>query len=390
MPLLKAGWLCIAVAIAGVVGGILQFGEAQTPPAPAVDAYDWDLPPWASPPPEPAENPTTAVKVELGRRLFYDGRLAADGMRSCASCHQQERAFSDAAPFSWGVTGELTARNTMALANVGYAPSLTWNNPFMQALELQARTPMLGTHPVEMGMAGREEFLIATLAADPEYQLMFPRAFPDQNGKITLNTITAALAAFERTLVSMESPYDHYRFGGVADAISASAKRGEALFLGDRLKCASCHGGPRFNGDVDARGAPNPNFQNNGLYNVDGLGGYPADNRGMIGLTANAEDMGRFKVPSLRNIAITAPYMHDGSARDLDAVLDHYAAGGRVIASGEANAGDGRANPFKSSQVSGFELSQQEREDLIAFLGSLTDQNFLTNPKFSAPTAQDQ
>ncbi|MDP3492939.1 MAG: cytochrome c peroxidase, partial [Hyphomonadaceae bacterium] len=97
----------------------------------ADDPYDWDLPPWVKPPPEPASNPTTKAKVELGRYLFYDGRLAADSMRSCASCHQQERGFSDASPFSWGVTGQLTARNTMALANVGYAPSLTWINPYL-------------------------------------------------------------------------------------------------------------------------------------------------------------------------------------------------------------------------------------------------------------------
>ncbi len=359
--------------------------QPHLPGAAAADPYDWDLPPWAKPPPEPATNPTTKAKVELGRRLFYDGRLAADSMRSCASCHQQERSFSDASPFSWGVTGELTARNTMALANVGYAPSLTWTNPYLNSLELQARTPMFGLHPVEMGMEGRQDLLVADLSSEPIYRDLFPRAFPEAGGRINLNSITAALGTFERTLVSARSPYDAYRFGGDADAITESAKRGEALFQGERLKCHACHSGPRLNGDVTVNGAPVLNFQNNGLYNVDGRGGYPAGNPGMAALTARQEDTGRFKVPSLKNIAVTGPYMHDGSLPTLEAVLDHYAAGGRLIPSGERNAGDGRANPHKSPLIAGFKLSAQEREDVLAFLNSLTDERFLTDPRFSDP-----
>lgn len=357
-----------------------QLSEAATD-----DAYDWDLPPWMKPPPEPATNPTTKAKVELGRRLFYDGRLAADSMRSCASCHQQARSFSDAAPFSWGVTGELTARNTMALANVGYAPSLTWANPYLDSLELQARTPMFGRHPVEMGMDGKQDMLFAVLSAEPVYRDLFTKAFPDEAGRITLKSITAALGAFERTLVSVRSPYDEYRFGGHADAISDSVKRGEALFFGARLKCHACHGGPRFNGDISAEGAPVLNLQNNGLYNIDGRGGYPADNIGMAALTARQEDTGRFKVPSLRNITVTAPYMHDGSLSTLAAVLDHYAAGGRLIPPGEGNAGDGRVSPLKSPLITGFKLSAQEREDVLAFLNSLTDEHFLNDPRLSDP-----
>jgi len=306
-------------------------------------------------------------------------------MRSCASCHQQERSFSDAAPFSWGVTGELTARSTMPLANVGYFPTLTWANPNMRSLEIQARSPMLGTHPVEMGMSGREEMLLQNLEADEFYSVMFASAFSGLDRKITLDKVTAALAAFERTLVSAESPYDLYRYGGDADAISDQAKRGEALFFGDRLKCHTCHSGPRFNGDVDSDGRPVENFHNNGLYNLDGQGAYPASNRGKINFTARSDDMGRFRVPSLRNVAVTAPYMHDGSVPDLGLVLDHYAAGGRRIERGETNAGDGRTSPNKSPLVSGFSLSTGEREDVLAFLQSLTDQNFLTNPQFADP-----
>ncbi|MEQ1780315.1 MAG: MbnH family di-heme enzyme [Hyphomonadaceae bacterium] len=362
-----------------------ELGQVNRTPVVYSDAYAWDLPAWVQPPPEPEANPTTKAKVELGRRLFYDGRLAADSMRSCASCHQQGRSFSDAAPFSWGVTGELTARNTMALANVGYAPSLTWANPYLAALELQARTPMFGRHPVEMGMEGRQDLLTATLAAEPIYRDLFASSFPDDGGRISLKSITAALGAFERTLVSARSPYDEYRFGGDLDAISDSAKRGEALFMGPRLKCQACHGGPRFNGDVAEDGAPVRNFQNNGLYNVDGRGGYPTDNIGLASMTIRPEDMGKFKVPSLRNISVTAPYMHDGSVPTLAAVLDHYAAGGRLIPPGERHAGDGRASPLKSPLITGFQLSPQEREDVLAFLNSLTDEHFLKDARFSDP-----
>lgn len=386
MSRLRTGLSAAILTLAILVGGLLlQPSTAEAPPAPASDAYAWNLPPWASPPPDPPGNRTTAAKVALGRRLFYDGKLAADGMRSCASCHQQDRGFSDASPFSWGVTGQLTARNTMPLANVGYFPTLTWTNPAMRSLELQARSPMLGTHPVEMGMSGRENQLLENLSSNPLYTTLFRDAFPSANGSITLDLVTAALAAFERTLVSMNAPYDQYRFGGAADAISDSAKRGEALFFSDRTKCSACHGGPRFNSDVDASGAPFQNFQNNGLYNVDGKGAYPAANRGLIDFTARPEDMGKFRVPSLRNIALTAPYMHDGSLPDLDAVLDHYAAGGRLIRDGETNAGNGRTSPVKSQRLAGFSLSQQEREDLAAFLGSLTDATFIANPELSDP-----
>ena len=368
-----------------LAGQFLPDARAQETRSSTSPAYDWNLPPWMPPPPEPPSNPTTAAKVELGRRLFYDGRLAADFMRSCASCHQQETAFSDAAPFSWGVTGQLTARNTPSLTNVGYAQSLTWVNPYMRDLEVQARAPLFGEHPVEMGMANQQEELAGRLAADPVYRELFPRAFPAEDGHISVSTITAALAAFERTLVSARSPYDEYRFGGKPSAISEAARRGEALFFSDRLKCRACHGDPLFGAGSAGEGSPLANFHNTGLYNLDASGAYPASNPGLIANTANPADMGKFKTPGLRNIALTAPYMHDGSLRTLAEVLDHYAAGGRLVPEGEALAGDGRKNPLKDPLITGFVLSQQEKQDVIAFLESLTDPTFLTDPRLANP-----
>lgn len=378
-----------------VVGVLAAIGFSLTGPAPGradddgwvVSAYDFGLPSWAPPPLEPRDNPTTPDKVELGRRLFYDGRLARDGIRSCSVCHAQERAFSETWPFSWGVTGQRTARETMPLTNVGYMASLTWIDPAMERLEDQAHAPLFGTRPVEMGMAGLESFIVETLSADPIYRELFPKAFPETGGEITISAVTKALAAFQRTLVSFGSPYDQYRYEGGAGAISEAARRGEALFFGPRLQCGACHGGLHFTDS--SRSATEPEgksrYHNTGLYNVDGEGGYPAANIGVAQLTGDPADMGRFRTPTLRNVAVTAPYMHDGSIPTLEAVLAHYAAGGRTLVSGQANAGSGRDSPRKSPLLTGFELSEQEKADLIAFLQSLTDPGFLTNPRLGDP-----
>lgn len=348
----------------------------------SAERFDYRLPPGIAPPAEPAFNPTNAAKVELGRRLFYDGQLARDGLRSCASCHAQARAFTDPFPFSWGVTGEHTARQTPSLANVGFFSVLTWANPDVHLLEEQASGPMFGTQPIEMGMLGQESELIERVKNNPVYPPLFAAAFPE-NPAVTIPAMTRAIAAFERTLVSLNSPYDRAQ-RGEAGALSESAKRGQALFFSDRLKCGECHGGPFF---TDAAGPPPAGgpFHNTGLYNVDNQGAYPASNTGIHRITAKAADMGRFKTPTLRNIAVTAPYMHDGSLESLEAVIDHYAAGGGRRSISQANAGDGRSSPLKDPRLTGFSISPAEKADLIAFLNALTDEKFLTDPRLSDP-----
>jgi len=353
-------------------------------------AYPFALPPWMPKPLEPRDNPTTPAKVELGRRLFYDTRLSVNRTRSCASCHKQELAFTDGRTVSPGAFGDLTPRNAMSLANAAYAPVLTWGNPLLHSLEQQALVPLVGREPVELGMAGRDEELAARLRADPVYPPLFARAFPEAPDVISLAAVVRALAAFERTLVSARSPYDRYRYEGNVGAVSEAAIRGEALFFGERLECHHCHGNFNLNDSMmHARNRIGEiAFHNTGLYNLDGKGAYPSDNTGLEEHTGRPEDMGRFKAPSLRNVAVTAPYMHDGSIPTLDAVLDHYAAGGRTIAGGP-HAGVGRTNPLKSSFVSGFTLTPEERADLLAFLRSLTDDEFLKDPEFSDPWRND-
>lgn len=327
----------------------------------------------------------SAEKVVLGRHLFYDTRLSGTGDFSCASCHEQRLAFTDGRARARGATGVLHPRSSMGLANVAYSPVLTWANPLMRSLETQAIVPMFGETPVELGLSGQERQLLTRIGDDPRYQRMFAAAFPGGPSLVTLDRIVQAIAAFERTLISGRSPYDRYKAGD-ARAISAAAKRGEALFFSEKTECFHCHGGFNFTGTTDyvGKGFAEIEFHNTALYNIDGAGAYPVPNTGVHEVTGNPDDMGRFKAPSLRNVAVTAPYMHDGSIATLDGVLDHYDAGGRTIRHGP-NAGVGAASPLRSEFIKRIGFTPRERQDLLAFLRALTDEQFLTDPQFSNP-----
>ncbi|MCB9742568.1 MAG: di-heme enzyme [Alphaproteobacteria bacterium] len=349
--------------------------------------YAWDLPANFPQPSVPEDNPMTEEAVELGRRLFYDPQLSVDEEMSCASCHQQELAFTDGRAQGQGTTGELHPRGPMSLANVGYASRLTWVNPHVDRLEDQALLPLFGDAPVEMGMTDREDELLSRLSADPVAAPLFEAAWPEEADPVTLEHLTQAIASFQRTLISGDSPYDRY-MSGDRDALSADAQAGMTLFFSERLECFHCHGSFNFSDAVDHEGLASAEvaFHNTGLYNVDGQGAYPADAAGLFAFTSEPGDMGRFRAPTLRNIALTAPYFHDGSAETLDDVIDHYAAGGRTIEEGP-NAGDGSESPYKSAFVAGFILTDAERVQLKAFLEALTDEGFVSDPRFSDPFA---
>lgn len=337
--------------------------------------YQWNLPKGFPKPNVPADNPMTRAKVELGRYLFYDTRMSANGKASCATCHRQELAFTDGRAVGLGATGESHSRSAMSLVNVAYSAALTWSNPEMKSLEKQALVPMFGEHPVELGLREGDRFL-PTLRADPKYRVLFERAFPDDADAFTVANVTKALASFERSIISARSPYDRYHYAGDDNAVSQSAKRGEILFFNQHLSCFRCHGGFAFtDATVSERNIDRPNeFHNTGLYNVPGLMSYPAPNVGIYEFTKQTVDIGKFKAPTLRNIALTAPYMHDGSIPTLEGVLDHYAAGGRA-----------NDNPNKDPLIGGFKLSKQDRADLIAFLNTLTDDAVIHDPAFANP-----
>ncbi len=355
------------------------------PAYPDVEGYGWNLPKGFPKPYVPADNPMTAAKVELGRYLFYDTRMSVNGKASCATCHKQELAFTDGRAVAVGATGESHSRSAMGLVNVAYSAVLTWSNPRVRELEVQALTPMFGQQPIELGLREGDGFL-PMLRSDAKYRVLFEHAFPAETQAFTVQNVVAAVACFERSIISARSPYDRYHYGGDDHAVSASAKRGETLFFSQPLSCFRCHGGFNFS---DATASANNvgrevEFHNTGLYNLPGLLSYPAPNVGIYEYTKIAGDVGKFKAPTLRNIAVTAPYMHDGSTATLEGVLDHYAAGGRRIDSGP-HAGDGHDNPNKDRLIGGFRLSAQDRADLIAFLESLTDKVVLHDPRYSNP-----
>ncbi|MGE0450440.1 MAG: cytochrome-c peroxidase [Vicinamibacterales bacterium] len=221
------------------------------------------------------------AKVELGRRLFYDTRLSGNGTQSCATCHQQERAFTDGRAHAVGSTGQTHARSSMSLVNVAYATSLTWADPAQTKLEEQALVPMYGNHPVELGL-GRDDGWLGRLADDTRYGPWFANAFG--SGAITRERIVKAIATFERALVSARTPYDRYHFDRDDSALAESARRGEVLFHSRPLSCFQCHGGVNFSSSMPAgmRRAGEPlEFHNTGLYNLAGVLSYPEADPGL-------------------------------------------------------------------------------------------------------------
>jgi cytochrome c peroxidase len=281
----------------------------------------------------PDDNPMSEAKVELGRHLFYDLRLSGNQTQSCASCHRQELAFTDGARVSTGSTGQNTPRNSMSLVNVAYNVTQTWSNPLLKTLEQQALVPILGAEPVELGLRGMEEELGRRLRSEPRYQGLFAAAFPQVSDPYTLAFVTRALASFQRALIFGGSDYDRYTYAGDPTAMSASALRGLALFNSEKLECFHCHSGFNFQDSVIFEGKfREERFHNTGLYNLDGRGAYPAPNTGVHEVSGRPEDMGRFRVPTLRNIALTAPYMHDGSVATLSEVPAQELAARRLCA----------------------------------------------------------
>ena len=289
-------------------------------------------------------NPSTPEKVELGRLLFFDAALSSNNQLACASCHNPALGFADGKPLAQG--GATLARNTPALYGVAYSQTLFWDGR-APTLEEQSLTPL--TNHAEMAVQPAQ--LETELAAIPRYAELFSAAFPNQSKSIKFEQVTFALAAFERTLLANNTPFDRYA-GGDSTALSASQKRGLALFRSGATGCYNCHPGPLFT---------NGGFERLGVNSAD---------NGRADVTGNAADRGAFKVPTLRNIALSAPYMHDGSLPTLEAVVDMYATG-----KGLRPGADARPAGALSRFIRPFELSPAERADLVNFLYALTDES---------------
>ncbi len=390
---LLTGVALLATSVSGCGGGGT---DLVATPSQNDTAWDWHtdaaLPSSFPIPAVPADNPMSRAKVALGRYLFYDKQLSGNGTMACAGCHFQNKAFTDGRTVARGSTGEDHPRNAQGLANVAFNATLTWANPLLLTLERQMETPLFGEHPVEMGINSANRAQVLQRFRDDVsgvgYPALFAAAFPELPAaeRVSLATIIKAISAFQRTMLSADSQYDRWQRGEAT--LTAAEMRGMNLFNGEQAECFHCHTGFNFNDQVrhaSSRFVSTP-FHNTGLYNIDGQGGFPVLNRGVFEVSQISRDMGKFRAPSLRNVAVTAPYMHDGSKATLEEVLDHYAAGGTVTAHGPY-AGDGRANPYKSDLISLISLSAQDKADLIAFLKTLTDETLLTNPKLADPFA---
>jgi len=369
-------------------------GDAGPTAPPAPGTYVFDVPPGYPLPLVPADNPMSTAKVELGRMLFYDRRLSANGKVSCATCHQQRHAFADGRGVSVGIDGRPHPLSAPSLANAGYHARYGWASPATETLEAQVRAPLFGEDApvIEMGLttAALREAALARLSADDRYRAAVVGAFPGIAG-LGFDAIIKALASFERSLISMSSGIERFRRGD-ANALSPAAGRGAVIFNSDYkgAVCHHCHDGITFSNDVLHASAPFAAivYTNVGLYNIGGTGDYPPGNQGIFERTGNLADRGKFRTPTLRNVALTAPYMHDGSATTLRDTVEHYQTGGRLVASGPY-AGDGRANPNKERGLGGMVLDERDKLDLVAFLESLTDRSFVENPALANPFPAD-
>ncbi len=282
--------------------------------------------------------------VELGRALFFDQRLSKNNNIACATCHRPELAYTDGLVKSSGSDGDRVSRNSMSLVNVAYNKTFGWADNTIHDLESQMHRPMFGNDPVEIGASTAT---LDRIIDDDNYRRLFANAFPDQHNPVNFNNIIAVIAAFEVTLISDSSPFDRWLL--MDESPSTIAARGFHRFVS--LGCSKCHAGLQLRIE--------------GYFNT----GVQSTDVGLMKVSGDEQDRGKFKVPSLRNISVTAPYMHNGELQTLEEVLDHYANG-----------------PNPELDLQGFELTRAEREELLAFLRLLTDTRFLELQQNSKPT----
>jgi cytochrome c peroxidase len=322
--------------------------EQQVEP---VDDFSQNLPLGFPALPVPTDNPMSAAKIELGRHLFYEQRISKDLRVSCATCHNQPVAFTDTRRKSIGFNGDSTLRSAPTLTNVAYNQTLLWEGG-VRSLEIQALGPIVNANEMNMipdSVEGR-------LRQIPKYRGLFRNAWGDET--ITIDRVTKSIATFERTFISANSAFDQWQRGN-SSSITASAARGAALFFGEKGDCWHCHG--QFNLTTNG-------FHNNAIdssVTVPDLGRYR--------ITNATRDIGKFKTPTLRNIALTNPYMHDGRFQTLEQVVRHYNSGGKP-------------HPNKDPLMRPLGLTEADIQDLVQFLQSLTDDEFINNPALKMPT----
>ena len=368
-----ASWLGILLSAAALGAASCSSGSggggSDEPPKPSgPTAYALTVPTGFPTPVIPADNPLTNEGVALGRRLFYEKSLSSTGTMSCGSCHQQSKAFTDGRALAVGVDGVANPRGTMSLANVLWSTQLTWDGAFT-TLETQALKPI--ENPIELHQPLAVG--VARLQASSTYPALFQAAFGTPT--ITNELVLKALAQFERTLISGSSRYDTYmatRTGFSADELAGLQLYTTHIAPGSvrGAECFHCHSQPLMSSNYEGK------FFNNGLDLT-----FTDPGRG--GLTKLAVDQGKFIAPTLRNIALTAPYMHDGRFKTLEEVLDHYSDHVQMASPNlDNNLIQGINNPPFGTHM---DLTATEKRQVLAFLQTLTDTNFVTDKRFSDP-----
>jgi cytochrome c peroxidase len=348
-------------------------------------AIIWGVSLWAGqtplglpPVPIPPDNPQSPEKIELGKRLFEDKGFSADGTVSCATCHDPAKAFADGLPAAEGIKKLKGTRNSPTVANAAYYEIQFWDGR-RSTLEEQAKDPFL--NPIEHGLTSHGQ-IIETVQKDPSYPAEFRRVFGIEPKDITIDHVVKAIASFERTLIFGDSPFDRYLYGGDKTALSESAIRGLEIYR-TKGRCQDCH----------TIGQTNATFTDNKFHNIGVgfkriqpkvmqianafrkakqqgqdidktiLGDQEVSELGRFVVTLRPSDIGAFKTSTLRNIAVTAPYMHDGSLQTLEEVIEIYDKGGE-------------SNPFLDSGIRPLNLTAQEKADLLALMNSLTSPQF--------------
>ena len=333
------------------------------------------------PVPIPADNPQTPDKIKLGGKLFHDSRFSSTGKVSCATCHDRNKAFTDSPlRVSEGINKLTGTRNAPTVLNSAYLLTQFWDGREPD-LEGQSAQPFI--NPVEMGLENHEPIL-KIVRTDPEYVLAFNKVFAKRGEQVTMKEVTQAIASFERTLLAGNSAFDRYQYGGDKQALNAAAIRGLKVFT-EQGRCVSCHtisqthalftdnrfhnlgiGFERIQPDVKELATVFSQAKAQGT-NVDiaVLTNKNISELGRFAVSDEWRDMGAFKTPTLRNIALTAPYMHDGSLKTLRDVIEFYNNGGRINK-------DDPVNGFQSGGIRPLNLSEQQMNDLILFLVSLT------------------
>ncbi len=360
-----------------LAGGVLLLaagtGQAQT-----LDPQD---PPLGLPPvPVPEDNPVTRAKADLGEQLFKEQRFSATGEIACSSCHEPDKAFTDGRAIAEGIKGRIGTRHSPTVVNAAYYETQFWDGR-RESLEKQSLDPLV--NPVEHGFSSHESVL-EVVRGDDAYVKRFRDVFGVGPDAITVDHIAKAIATFERTQVSGDSPFDRYRYGGEEDAISESAKRGLRVFR-NKGRCVDCHtieqshatftdnefhnlgvGWDRIGDEVfEVVASFRKMKESDGEASIDEtiLTDKKVSELGRFTVTLDTQDVGRFKTPTLRNVAVTAPYMHDGSEKTLMEVVELYDQGGN-------------ANPLLDGGIKELDLTEQEKQDLVAFMKTLTSPRF--------------